>query len=388
MFIDFFFELKSRGVPVSLTEWIVLHKVLSENLNLTSLDRFYYIARAVLVKDEALYDKYDIAFASYFKGIETPEEMVAEILKGLERIDALVLTPEQMALLEALDLDEVRANFERQWGEGRYKGHKGGNRAIGTGGTSTQGAYGFHPTGVRIGQDGSRHRRAVQIAEERRFKNYSSEVILDTRNIKVALSRLRTLLPRGPEDELDLDKTIDKTCRNGGEIDLVWGRSLTNAAKVLLFMDSGGSMNPFVQTVERLFSAAKSQIRDLRYFYFHNCIYQEMYSDFMKREKAKTIDVLRQYGSDYRAILVGDADMAPSELLNVDGAIYYYYRNDTPGIHWLKMVKDHFRKCVWLNPRPARIWPHTDTIPIVKEVFPMYEMTLEGITDAVKYLMR
>jgi len=388
MFTDFFYELKSQGVPVSPTEWIQLHKALSKNLNFASLDRFYYIARAILVKDETLFDKYDIAFSSYFKDIETPEEIIEEILSGLEKVNELVLTPEQMALLEALDLDQVRANFEQQWKEGHYKGHKGGDRAIGTGGRSTQGAYGFHPTGVRVGQDGSRHRRAIQIAEERRFKNFSSDIILDTRNMKVALSRLRRLLPMGPEDELDLDLTIDKTSKNGGEIDLVWSKSLTNTAKVLLFMDSGGSMNPFVHTVERLFSAAKTQIKDLKYFYFHNCIYHELYTDIMRRKKAKTMEILRQYGSDYRVILVGDADMAPSELLNIDGAIYYYYRNETPGIQWFQMVRDHFRKTVWLNPRPARIWPHTDTIPIVQEVFPMYELTLNGLTDAVKYLMR
>jgi uncharacterized protein len=388
MFNDFFYELKSQGVPVSPTEWIQLHKALSKNLNFASLDRFYYIARAILVKDETLFDKYDIAFSSYFKDIETPEEIIEEILKGLEKVSELVLTPEQMALLEALDLDQVRANFEQQWKEGHYKGHKGGNRAIGTGGRSTQGAYGFHPTGVRVGQDGSRHRRAIQIAEERRFKNFSSDIILDTRNMKVALSRLRRLLPMGPEDELDLDLTIDKTSKNGGEIDLVWSRSLTNTAKILLFMDSGGSMNPFVHIVERLFSAAKTQIKDLKYFYFHNCIYHELYTDIARRKKAKTLEILRQYGSDYRVILVGDADMAPSELLNIDGAIYYYYRNETPGIHWFEMVRDHFKKTVWLNPRPARIWPHTDTIPIVQEVFPMYELTLNGLTDAVKYLMR
>ncbi|MBN1883254.1 MAG: VWA domain-containing protein [Deltaproteobacteria bacterium] len=388
MFTDFFFELKSRGVPISLHEWIALHEALSQDLNRASLDRFYHIARSILVKDEALFDKYDMAFASYFKGIETPEEMIDEILRGLERAPELALTPEQKALIEALDLEQVRANFEKQWQEGRYKGHKGGNRAIGTGGTSTQGAFGYHPTGVRVGQGESRHRRAIQVAEERQFKNYSSDRILDTRNLKVALSRLRTLLPLGPEDELDIEKTIDKTARNAGEIDLVWEKSLTNTAKVLLLMDSGGSMDDYVDLAERLFSAAKTQIKDLKYFYFHNCIYQDIYTDMYRRSNYETMSLLRRFGSDYKCIVVGDADMAPSELLHKNGAIHYFYYNDTPGIQWLQHIKNHFKKAVWLNPRPASVWPRTDTIPLVQEVFPMYELSLSGLTDAVKFLMK
>ena len=216
MFTDFFFELKAHGVPVTLHEWIALHEALAANLSAASLDRFYYVARSILVKDESQFDKYDLAFASYFKGIQTPDKIIDEILKGLKKVDALALTPEEMAAIEALDLETVRRNFERQWQEGHYNEHTGGNRAIGTGGRSTQGAFGFHPTGIRIGQGQSRHKRAIQIAEERRFKNYDSDVILDTRNIRVALSRLRTLLPEGPEDELSIEKTIDKTARDGG----------------------------------------------------------------------------------------------------------------------------------------------------------------------------
>lgn len=388
MFVDFFYELKGRGLPVSLNEWMTLHEALSKDLNFASLNHFYYISRSILVKDETLFDKFDIAFASYFEGIETPEEIVDEIIKGLERVEALALTPEEMALLEALDLSEVRANFERQWQDGNYKGHKGGNRAIGTGGTSTQGAFGFHPTGVRIGQGGSRHRRAIQIAEERRFRNYSSSVILDTRGMKVALSRLRSLLPQGPDDELDLDKTIDKTARNGGDIDMVWGKSLTNTARVLLLMDSGGSMDDYVERVERLFSAAKFQLKDLKHFYFHNCIYQDLYTDIGMRKKYDTHDLMRHYNNNYKCIIVGDADMAPSELLDINGAIYYYYHNDLSGIDWLRTIREYFKKCVWINPRPENVWQRTDTIPIVKEIIPMYELTLDGITEAVKYLMK
>ena len=388
MFTEFFFELKSRGVPVSLHEWIALHKALSLDLNRASLDRFYGIARSILVKDESLYDKYDMAFSSYFEGIETPEEMIEEILKGLEHVRDLALTPEEMAKLQALDLEEVRANFERQWREGRYKNHKGGNRAIGTGGTSTQGAFGYHPTGIRVGQGGSRHRRAIQIAEERRFRNYASDVILDTRSMRVALSRLRTLLPEGLEDELFIEGTIDKTAKNGGEIDLVWKKSLTNAAKVVLLMDAGGSMDSYIGLVERLFSAARAQIKDLKYYYFHNCIYQDIYTDMRRNTSFETRDFLRKYGSDYKCIIVGDADMAPSEVINVNGAIHYFYYNRTPGIEWLKIIRDHFKKSIWLNPRPKGFWHTADTIPLIAEVFRMYELTLEDITDAIKFLMK
>jgi uncharacterized protein with von Willebrand factor type A (vWA) domain len=388
MFIDFFFELKAHGVPVTLHEWIALHEALAKDLNFASLDRFYSIARSILVKDETLFDKYDMAFASYFRGIETPEEIIDEIISGLEKMDELVLTPEEMALLSALDLDEVRRNFERQWLEGNYRGHKGGNRAIGTGGTSTQGAFGYHPTGVRIGQGYSRHRRAVQIAEERRFRNYSSDVILDTRQMRVAISRLRTLLPQGPEDELNLEGTIDKTAREGGEIDLVWKKSLTNTAKVVLLLDSGGSMDSYVNMVERLFSAFKGQIKNLTYYYFHNCIYQDLYTDMKRKSSFETRRFLHKFGKDYKCIIVGDADMAPSEIYNKNGAIHYFYYNDLPGIAWLTMIKGHFKKCAWLNPRPQQFWSRADTIPIINEIFPMYPLTINGLTDAIKYLMK
>jgi uncharacterized protein with von Willebrand factor type A (vWA) domain len=388
MFTDFFYELKAFGLPVSLHEWIALHEALAKNLNLASLDRFYAVARSILVKDESLFDKYDLAFASYFKGIETPDEIIDEILKGLKKVPELALTPEEMAALAALDLDEVRANFERQWREGRYKGHTGGNRAIGTGGTSTQGAFGYHPTGVRIGQGVSRYKRAIQVAEERRFANYASDVILDTRNIRVALSRLRALLPEGPEDELSLEKTIDKTARNGGEIDLVWQKSLTNAAKVILLMDAGGSMDPYVDLVSRLFSAAKAQIKDLKYYYFHNCVYQDIYSDMRRRTAHPTHELLHKFGPEYKCIVVGDADMGPTELLNRNGAIHYFYYNDVPGIEWLTRIRDHFKKTIWLNPRPAYVWPRTDTIPMVQEIFLMYELSVDGLTEGIRRLVR
>jgi hypothetical protein len=388
MFTDFFFELKAAGVPVTLHEWIALHEALARNLNFASLDHFYGVARAILIKDESLFDKYDVAFASYFKGIQTPDEIIDEILKGLKKVKALALTAEEMALLEALDLEQVRANFERQWREGNYKDHTGGTRAIGTGGTSTQGAFGYHPTGIRIGQGVSRHRRAIQVAEERRFKNYASDVILDTRNMRVALSRLRTLLPEGPEDELSLEKTIDKTARNAGEIELVWQKSLTNAAKVILLMDAGGSMDSYVDLASRLFSAAKAQIRDLKYFYFHNCVYQDIYTDMRRRSSLPTHEFLAKFGPEYKCIVLGDADMGPTELLNRNGAIHYFYYNDVPGVEWLRRIKDHFRKTIWLNPQLARVWPVTDTIPMVEDIFPMYELTIDGLTDGIRRLMR
>src|SRR4030067_727448 len=259
MFIDFFFRLKSYGVPVSMHEWITLHRALSLNLNDCSLTRFYHMARSILVKNEIFFDKYDLAFLDTFKEIETRDEMLEEILSGLKKVKELLLTEEEKREMEQLDLDEVLRNFEEQLKAGHYKGHVGGNKAIGTGGRSTQGAWGYNPAGVRIGQGTSRHRGAVQIAEKRDFRNYSSDITLDTRQMKGALSHLRLLLPIGLGERLNLEETVDATCKNAGEIELVWENREKKASKVMLVMDVGGSMTPYAELVSRLFSAASGR---------------------------------------------------------------------------------------------------------------------------------
>jgi uncharacterized protein with von Willebrand factor type A (vWA) domain len=390
MFIDFFFNLKSRGVPISMHEWITLHRALYLNLNDCSLTRFYHVARSILVKNEIFFDRYDLAFLDTFKDIETTDELLEQIISSLKKVEALNLSEEEKRQLDELDLDEVLRNFENQlkeqWKEG-FKEHVGGSHAIGTGGRSTQGAWGYNPAGVRIGQGESRHRRAVQIAEKRTFKNYSSNVTLDTRQMRVALSHLRSLLPVGHGERLNIEATIDETCKNAGEIELVWEDKEKKSAKMALFMDVGGSMTPYSQLVERLFSAASSQISKFRHFYFHNCIYQDIWLNMERNEATSTMDFLRSDDSNYKVIIVGDGEMAPSELTWVNGAIDYWYHNDTPGMIWLQRIKDRFPDAIWLNPLPRRSWNYVNTIKIIRDIFPMFELTLEGLDEGVKYLM-
>lgn len=387
MFIDFFFRLKSLGVPISIHEWMTLHEALSKNLNQCSLTRFYYMARAILIKNQVYYDKYDMAFLDTFEGIETTDEMLDEILEGLQKVKSLNLSEEEKRQLEKLDLDEILKNFEKQMREGHYKNHVGGNKAIGTGGRSTQGAWGYNPAGVRIGQGESRLKKAVQVAEKRKFKNYSSDVTLDTRQMKVALSHLRSLLPVGHGEKLDVDATIDSTCKNGGEIELVWEDKEKKASKVMLLMDVGGSMTPYARLVDRLFSAAASQISKFSHYYFHNCVYQDLWTNMARNESISTGDLLRREDDDYKLIIIGDAEMAPSELTWKNGASDFWYYNEVPGIVWLQKVREKFKDSIWLNPRRQSVWEYVDSIEMVRDVFPMFELTLDGIDEGVKHLM-
>jgi uncharacterized protein len=387
MFIDFFFRLKSHGVPVSIHEWMTLHHALSLNLNDCSLTKFYHIGKSILVKNEIFFDKYDLAFLDTFKDVNTTDEMLEEILKGLKKVKELQLSEEEKMQMEQLNLDEILRNFEEQLKAGHYKGHVGGNKAIGTGGRSTQGAWGYNPAGIRIGQGVSRHKRAVQIAEKRSFRNYSSDITLDTRQMKVALSHLRSLLPIGTGEKLDVDETIDATCKNAGEIEFIWENKEKKASKVMLLMDVGGSMTPYAELASRLFSAASSQISKFKHYYFHNCLYQELWIDIERNKSVSTMDLLKSEDNDYKVILVGDAEMAPSELTWVNGAIDYWYHNDTPGVVWLQRIKDKFKNIIWLNPLPARSWNHVHTVKMIRGIFPMFELTLDGLDEGVKYLM-
>ena len=387
MFINFFYSLKSYGVPVSLHEWITLHRALEQNLNDCSLTKFYNIAKSILVKNEIFFDKYDMAFLDTFKDIETTDEMLDEILKGLKKVKELHLTEEEKKQIEELNLDQILKNFEEQLKQGHYKDHVGGNKAIGTGGRSTQGAWGYNPAGIRIGQGESRHKRAVQIAEKRSFRNYSSDITLDTRQMKVALSHLRSLLPIGYGERLNLEETIDKTCKNAGELEFVWENKEKKASKVILLMDVGGSMTPYSELVERLFSAASSQISKFKHFYFHNCLYQDLWTDMERNKSVSTLEFLKSEDNDYKVILVGDAEMAPSELTWANGAIDYWYYNDTPGIVWFQRIKDKFKNSIWLNPLPSKSWNYVQTIRSIRSIFPMFELTLDGLDEGVKYLV-
>lgn len=387
MFINFFFNLKSKGIPVSLHEWITLHHAMAMNLNDCSLTTFYHMARSILVKNEIFYDRYDIAFLDTFGGIETTDEMLDEILAGLKKVKELKLSEEEKRQIEQVNLDQVLKNFEEQMKQGHYKDHVGGNKAIGTGGRSTQGAWGYNPAGIRIGQGESRHKRAIQIAEKRTFRNYSSEITLDTRQMRVALSHLRSLLPIGYGEKLDLEKTIDQTCKNAGEIEFVWENREKKSSKVMLVMDVGGSMTPFAELVERLFSAAAGQISRFKHFYFHNCFYQDLWTDMERNQSISTMEMLKSEDPEYKVIIVGDAEMAPSELTWANGAIDYWYHNDIPGIVWMQRFKEKFRDAIWLNPLPKRSWDYVHSIRMVRDVFPMFELTLDGLDEGVKYLM-
>ena len=386
MFTDFFYTLKERRVPVSITEWMTLMEALSKGY-ISSLDDFYYLARAILVKSEAYYDQYDVAFQEYFKGIEAPMEITEQILSWLnDPINRMLLTAEERAQLDSMNLDELIKELEKRLRE-QTEQHDGGDYWIGRGGRSPFGHSGQHPAGIRIGGGGG-GRGAMQIAQLRQFRNYRNDLTLDIRQIEVALKGLRQLNRIGPEDELDLEETIDVTCKNAGEIELIWRRNRKNAAKLLLLMDVGGSMEPFAHLCSQLFSAAhaSSHFKDFQYYYFHNCIYDYLYKDIERREAVGIEHLLRTMEPDYKVILVGDASMATSELMDKHGAIYYYERNQKTGIARLKQVAEHFTHCVWLNPEAPRYWNHS-TISAIGHIFPMFELTIEGLGQAVKKLI-
>ncbi len=387
MFTDFYYLLRKRKVPVSITEWMTLMEALSQGL-VTNLDEFYYLARAVLVKSETYFDQYDLAFQEFFTGMELPSDISQKILEWLkDPVNRTELTEEERALLDMMDFDKLLREFEKRMAE-QTEQHDGGNYWIGRGGTSPFGHSGKHPAGVRVGGE-SRGRGAIQIASERKFRNYRGDITLDVRQIKMALRRLRHLNRVGPEDELDLDRTIDATAKNAGDIDLKWMRSRKNAVKLLLLMDVGGSMEPFAETCGLLFSAANtsSHFKDLQFYYCHNCVYETLHRDIeTKHEEMSTEYLLRTLEPDYKVVLVGDARMAPQELYERWGAIYYYQRNETPGIIWLKRIADHFSHCVWLNPEGRDYWNHP-TVSVISKLFPMYELNLDGIGDSMRKLV-
>ena len=388
MFINLFRSLKRLGVPVTFNEWLLLQNALAENLADSSLTRFYYLARAILVKTEAHFDKYDQAFLECFGHIESDEELLRVIEERMLQMPPLELTEEEKLMLEQLNLEELRSRFLDKLRTQDDEPHVGGNRAIGVKGRSPFGAWGYNPAGVRVGQHESRHHRAIQIAEKRSFRNYRDDMTLDTRSIKTVLSYIRQVVREGPKDSLDVDGTIDATCRNAGELEFIWDRAKKKRIKLMLLMDVGGTMTPHTELVSRLFSAAKDIVKDLRFYYFHNCVYQELYTDIEQMKAVSTRKILDQTNRNYRVILVGDAYMAPSELMSPNGAIDYWYRNDRPGIEWLIDIRKRFRKVIWLNPEPSSWWPSVPSTRMIQKVFPMYELTLEGMRSGARALIK
>jgi uncharacterized protein with von Willebrand factor type A (vWA) domain len=388
MFLDFFLLLKEEGLPVSIGEYLNLLEALNKRVSAFNVEEFYFLSKTILVKHEQFLDRYDILFGKYFHGIEVSEMEQKEIpADWLQKEMDRLFTDEEKALIEKMGgLEKVMERLKQLMEEQKEK-HQGGNKWIGTGGTSPFGHGGYNPEGVRIGGDGG-GRSAIKVWEKRQFQNYASNVELNTRNIKLALKRLRILTREGIEDELDLHTTIEKTSRNGGFLDIEMQPAKKNRVKVLLFFDVGGSMDPYVELCEQLFSAAKSELKHLEFFYFHNCIYESIWKDNVMRDNDRipTFDILHKFNQDYRVIFVGDATMSPYELSALGGSVEHY--NDETGIAWLHRFVTKFPNTVWLNPTNEYYWDGVPTIKAIKEIFKnrMFPMTLEGLTNAMKTL--
>ncbi|MEJ7597466.1 MAG: VWA domain-containing protein [Kofleriaceae bacterium] len=388
MLVDFLFELRAKKLPVSTHEWMALMEAMALGLHESSLDGFYRLCRTICIKDIAHYDAYDEAFLAYFKDVHVSSlqltEQLREWLADPRNLEGL--TEEQRAAFRELDLEKLRELFEQRLREQKER-HDGGNRWIGTGGTSPFGNSGKHPTGMRVGGGGSRS--AMAVADERRFREYRRDVVLDVRQIDVALRGLRRLGREGAEEELDLEETIDETCRNAGEIEVVFRPPRRNRVKVLLLMDVGGSMDPHSELMSRLFTAASRSGRfaKFRSYYFHNCVYNSVYEDAEFRKPVPVADLISHSDRDEKLVLVGDALMHPAELLDPGGSMYLYSQQRASGIEWLRRLSAHFRSAAWLNPEPDRFWAGT-TIEVVASVFGMWPLTLDGLAASVRYLVR
>lgn len=388
MLIDFLFELRAKKVPVSTHEWMALMEAMALGLHESSLDGFYHLCRTLCVKDIARYDAYDEAFLAYFKDVHVDALKLTEAIRDwLANPKALAgLTDEQRAAMQAMDFDKLRELFEQRLKEQKER-HDGGNKWIGTGGTSPFGTGGSHPSGMRVGGGGQR--TAMAVADERRFKEYRRDMVLDVRQIDMALRGLRRLGREGAVDELDLEETVDQTCRNAGEIEVVMRPPRRNRVKVILLMDVGGSMDPHSDLASKLFTAASraGRFAKFRSFYFHNCVYNAVYEDAEFRRPVPVADLMAQSDRDEKLVVVGDALMHPAELLDPSGAMYLYSQARASGIEWLRRLATHFRSAAWLNPEPARFWTGT-TIEAIASVFPMYQLSLDGMAQAVRYLTR
>ena len=391
MFLRLFNELRQAGVPVSLTEYLLLVESLDRGLAGHSTEEFYYLSRAALVKDERNLDRFDRVFASVFRGVKSAgDDLMAEVPDAwLRKLTEKFLTDEEKRQVEALGgldkiLEELRKRLEEQKGR-----HQGGKKWIGTAGTSPYGAYGYNPAGVRIGQDSNRNNRAVKVWDRRDFQDLDDTVELGTRNIKLALRRLRRFARTGAVEELDLDGTIRATARQGW-LDVKLVPEKRNAVKVLLFFDVGGSMDPHVRICEELFSAARSAFKHMEYFYFHNCIYESLWKDNRRRntERTATLDVLHTYPNDYKVIIVGDAAMSPFELTHAGGSVEHW--NEEPGIAWLQRIAATFPRTVWINPAPERYWSYSPSRELIARIFEgrMFALTLDGLDRAMRDLAR
>ncbi len=391
MLVNFFYSLRESGVPITVKELLVLLEAMNNDLAFGSLDDFYLLARVCLIKDEKYFDKFDQAFGVYFKGLENldgilealiPDEWTrAEFLKNL--------SDEEKAKIESLGgLDKLIEEFKKRLEE-QKKRHQGGNRWIGTGGTSPFGNSGYNPEGIRVGGEGG-NKSAAKVWEKRDFRNLADDVELGTRNIKMALRKLRKFARTGAGEELDMDATIRSTANNAGFLDIKMVPERHNAVKVLLFFDVGGSMDPYVAVCEELFSACRTEFKHMEYFYFHNFIYESVWKDNRRRHNQGTplFDILHTYGKDYKVIFIGDASMSPYEITSQYGSVEHM--NEESGAVWMQRLTDTFNKVIWLNPESQNYWDYTRSISLTRELVDghMYPLTLEGLEEGIRYLTK
>ena len=389
MLISFFQALKNAGIPVSIKEYLIMLEALNARIAFASVDDFYLLSRTCLVKDEKYFDRFDRAFSAWFNEMESIDDVINALIpeEWLRAAVEKYLSEEDKAKIESLGSLEELLDAFRQRLEEQEKRHSGGSKWIGTGGTSPFGHSGYHPEGIRIGGE-SRNQRAVKVWEERQFQNLDDSVAIGTRSIKMALRRLRKFARSGANEELDLDDTIRSTARNAGLLDIRMVPERRNAVKILVFFDVGGSMYPYVKTCEELFSAARAEFKHLDYFYFHNFFYDFFWRDNQRRrtETIPTWEILNTYQRDYKVIIVGDASMAPYEVVSVGGSVEYMNRES--GVTWMTRLLENFEKVIWLNPTPKAHWGYTQSIGLIQELVEdhMYPLTLEGLDSGVRYL--
>ncbi|HRN77415.1 VWA domain-containing protein [Ottowia sp.] len=395
MLIDFFYTLRAAKLPVSVKEFLTLLEALEANVvgpkqpDACSIDDFYYLARTALVKDEKHFDKFDRAFAAYFKGVEQIADFRKEIpADWLRKVLEKTLSPEEKATIEKMGWDELMETLKKRLEEQKER-HEGGSKWIGTGGTSPFGHGGYNPQGIRIGGKGG-NKSAVKVWDQRAYRDYDDSQELGTRNIKVALRRLRKFARTGNELELDLPDTIRSTAANAGWLDIKMVPERHNSIKVLLLMDVGGTMDEHIQRVEELFSAAKAEFKHLEFYYFHNCVYDFMWKNNRRRfaEKFPTWDIIRKYNKDYKLVFVGDATMSPYEILQPGGSVEY--NNEEAGAEWLQRLTHAFPKFAWINPEPQGVWQYRQSIAIIQQLMGhrMFPLTLKGLEDAMRMLSK
>ena len=394
MLIDFFYTLRAAKLPVSVKEYLTLLEALQANVvgpnsDASSMDDFYHLSRMILVKDEKHFDKFDKAFGAYFKGVEMLTDFTNDVpLEWLKKTLENELTPEQKAAIEKMGWDELMETLKKRLEEQKER-HQGGNKWIGTGGTSPFGNSGYNPQGIRIGGKGG-NKSAIKVWEQRAYQDYDDAVELGTRNIKVALRRLRRFAREGAEDEFDLDNTIRSTAANAGYLDIKMRPERHNHVKVLLLMDVGGTMDEHVARVEELFSAVKGEFKHLEFFYFHNCVYDFLWKNNRRRfaEKFDTWDVIRKYNKDHKLIFVGDATMSPYEILQPGGSVEY--NNEEAGAEWLQRLTHAYPKFAWINPEPLGVWQYRQSISIIQQLVSnrMFPLTLKGLEDAMRMLSK